>query len=100
LQFRHRGRFGRGKPEQIGDSASLTCLREGETGVIVNTAGGIGVMRRLAEMGLTSGTKVKILRKCPFQGPLEVEVRGVTLAIGYGVACKVIVNPVKGECNG
>jgi ferrous iron transport protein A len=69
-------------------------------GIIVKALGGCGIVRRLAEMGLTPGVKVKLLRKCAFHGPLEVEARGVTLALGYGVASKVFVKLLKVEENG
>jgi Fe2+ transport system protein FeoA len=78
----------------------LICLCEGEKAVIANASGGYGVTRRLAEMGLTPGVEVTLLRKCPFRGPLQVEVRGVSLALGYGVASKVFVKLSKVKPNG
>jgi ferrous iron transport protein A len=51
-------------------------------------------------MGLTPGTEVKLLRKGSFHGPVQIEVRGVMLALGYGVASKVFVRPLKAEANG
>jgi Fe2+ transport system protein FeoA len=74
---------------------TLTDLDEGRRGIIVRAVGGYGLVRRLAEMGLTPGTEVKLLKKGPFGGPIEVEVRGVALALGRGVASKVLVKPVK-----
>ncbi len=84
-----------------GDGLSpLTDLAEGERGVMVKAIGGFGLVRRLTEMGLTPGVEVKLLRKGSFGGPVEVEVRGVTLALGCGVASKVLVKPLKAEPNG
>lgn len=65
-------------------------------GIIVKALGGFGLVRRLAEMGLTPGVEVKLLRKSSFRGPVEIEVRGVTLALGCGVASRVLVKPLKG----
>ncbi|MEM3703649.1 MAG: FeoA family protein [Candidatus Bathyarchaeia archaeon] len=79
---------------------TLTDLAEGEKGVIVKALGGFGLIRRLAEMGLTPGVEVKLLRKGSFGGPVEVEARGVMLALGYGVASKVLVKPLKAKPNG
>lgn len=76
---------------------ALTELAEGEKGVVVKALGGFGLVRRLAEMGLTPGTEVKLVKKGSFSGPVEVEVRGVALALGRGVASKVLVKPVKDE---
>lgn len=100
MQFRHR----RNRPEPNSrfneEMASLTSLCEGEKGIIIRAIGGFGLIRRLAEMGLTPGVEVRLLKKCPFHGPVEVEVRGVTLALGYGVASKVFVKPLRTESNG
>lgn len=79
------------------DLCALTELAEGEKGVVVKALGGFGLVRRLAEMGLTPGTEVRLIKKSSFGGPVEVEVRGVALALGRGVASKVLVKPVKDE---
>lgn len=79
---------------------ALIDLAEGEKGVIVKALGGFGLVRRLAEMGLTPGVEVKLLRKGVFSGPVEIEVRGVALALGSGVASKVLVRSLKAEPNG
>lgn len=78
---------------------SLVDMQEGEKGVMTHVSGGLGAMRRLAEMGLTPGCEVKMLRKCSFHGPVEVEVRGVALALGHGLALKVFVQPLKAASN-
>jgi len=87
-------------PRSMDDVVSLTSLREGETGVVAHTVGGFGLVRRLAEMGLTPGVKVKVLRTGPFRGPFEIEVRGFALALGHGVASRVFVRPLRSESDG
>jgi Fe2+ transport system protein FeoA len=42
-------------------------------------------------MGLTPGTKVTLIRSAPFHGPLELRVRGSKLALGRGMAKRVLV---------
>ena len=37
--------------------------------------------RRLLEMGLTTGTPVRVIRCAPLGDPMEVEVRGTRLAL-------------------
>jgi Fe2+ transport system protein FeoA len=101
FRFTHRGHHNRKQSIHLNEEAvSLTCLCEGETGVVAHAFGGYGLVRRLAEMGLTPGTEVKLLRKCPFRGPIQIEVRGVSLALGQGVASKVFVKPMKAKPNG
>ena len=73
----------------------LTCLNEGAKAVMTHTSGGLNVVRRLSEMGLTPGCELQMLRKCSFRGPIEVEARGVALALGYGLALKIFVQELK-----
>jgi ferrous iron transport protein A len=98
MQFRHRGK----KPEieNKNEAVAIISLNEGERGIVSHAVGGFGLLRRLAEMGLTPGTEVKVLRKGLFSGPVEIEVRGVALALGHGVASKVFVKPLRKESNG
>ncbi|MEM3703640.1 MAG: FeoA family protein [Candidatus Bathyarchaeia archaeon] len=87
-------------PKNEGELSALADLAEGERGVIIKALGGFGLVRRLADMGLTPGVEVKLIRKSSFGGPVEIEVRGVALALGRGVASKVLVKPIKGEHHG
>jgi Fe2+ transport system protein FeoA len=48
--------------------------------------------RRLSDLGLTPGTKVTVVKSAPFNGPLEVCVRGSRLAIGRGMASRILVD--------
>jgi len=43
------------------------------------------------DMGLTRGTRVKVVNAAPFRGPIEVAVRGSALALGRGLASHVFV---------
>jgi Fe2+ transport system protein FeoA len=99
VQFRNRGRKSHRLHAPKG-TISLSTLGEGEKGVVACFSGGFGLIRRLVEMGLTPGIEVRVLRKCPFNGPVELEVRGVTIALGHGVASKVFVRQLKAEANG
>jgi DtxR family Mn-dependent transcriptional regulator len=54
-------------------------------------------------MGLTPGTRIKVVKVAPMDGPVEVLVRGSKLAIGRDIACNVFVEakqnlwqPIKG----
>lgn len=75
-------------------SLPLTGLLEGGRGVVSFLSAGASACRRLAEMGLTPGTEVEVLKSALFRGPLMVRVRGTTLAVGRGLASKVFVKPV------
>ena len=69
---------------------TLIELEEGQTGIIISISGGRRACVRLADMGLTPGTEIKMLRNgrlCP----IEISVRGSKLAIGYGIAAKILI---------
>lgn len=70
---------------------TLAGLEIGEQAVIREIRAGHGALRRLADMGLVPGTVVRVLRRGPFGGPIEIEVRGTSLALGYGLASRILV---------
>jgi Fe2+ transport system protein FeoA len=80
---------------RIEDTVSLADLPQGEKCTVVLAAGGHGMVRRLAEMGLTPGTEVRVVRSAPMHGPIEVSVRGVSLALGRGIASRVLVKRLR-----
>jgi ferrous iron transport protein A len=78
---------------------SLSRVTAGEKVVIVGVGAGWGLQRRLAHLGLTPGTVVRMVNSgCP--GQVVLEVRGSRLAIGHGVADKIIVRPERAEAGG
>ncbi|NLE75024.1 MAG: hypothetical protein GX604_10425 [Actinobacteria bacterium] len=48
--------------------------------------------RRLEDMGIGQGAQLRVWRKQP-RGPVEVEAHGARLALGRGVATKILVAP-------
>jgi Fe2+ transport system protein FeoA len=76
--------------ENIG--TGLTELEDGQTGIIVSVQGGKILTKRLADLGITSGTEVKVIRRTLFSGPIQVEVAGSRLVLGHGLASKIMVD--------
>ena len=70
---------------------SFTDLRPGQTGEVVSIETGYHAKRRLEDMGLTPGTRIRVLRLAPFGGPIEISVRGSRLVIGRGMAKRIFV---------
>jgi len=70
---------------------AVSTLKENQTGTVAFIRGDDKVLRRLMEMGLTPGAKLKISRVAPLRGPVEIAVRGSKLALGDEVACNVFV---------
>ncbi len=61
--------------------SNLSHLSVGDTGVIADIDGESPIVRRLLEMGLTSGTSIRLVRETPFGGPIQVQVRGYHLTL-------------------
>ena len=73
----------------------LTNVRSGQPVVLVQISGGHRVAHRLAELGLTPGVQLEVLQNKG--GPILLAVRGTRLAIGRGMAKKVMVRSPEGH---
>jgi len=74
----------------------LALLPEGKEAEVVAITAGRGLARRLAELGFMRGERIKLLRSGP--GPVLVLVKGSKIALGWGVAKKILVrDSVGGE---
>lgn len=76
------------------DLVDLTQLRSGEEGKVVNILGGLGIHRRLETMGIRPGIKIKKISKFFRTGPVTIEIGNTKVAIGYGMARRVIVEKI------
>jgi len=54
---------------------TLIDLSPGEVGTISNIKGNRHLQNRLVELGLLSGTDVRLVKYTPFNGPVEIKVR-------------------------
>jgi DtxR family Mn-dependent transcriptional regulator len=76
---------------------SISTLKECEEGKIAFIRGDNKVLRRLLDMGLTPGTKIRVARIAPLKGAIEIAVRGSKLALGEEVASNVFVETAINE---
>ena len=83
--------------DRIEETIPLADLNQEEKAKVAFIIGGRRLVKRLTEMGLTPGTELIVLRSAPFLGPIEISLRGVSLALGRGVASKVFVMRSNGE---
>ncbi len=70
----------------------LSMVPPGSIVRVVRIYAGRGLAQRLMELGLTSGAEIKVLKNDI--GPLLLHVRGVTIALGRGVASRVLVEKI------
>jgi len=69
----------------------LDMLGYNEKGKIINILAGQGAIKRLSSLGLTPGTIVTKICEAPLLGPIQISVRNTRIAIGRGLAQKVLV---------
>ena len=69
----------------------LSNLKPDEEGKVKFIRGGKQSAKRIQDMGLTPGAYLKMINAAPFNGPVEVEIRGTSLALGRGLAGQVYV---------
>ena len=68
----------------------LTHARTNINLIFTSLAGGRSAMQRLTDMGLISGERLRILHNSGY-GPVTVLIKGAKVALGYGLASKIIV---------
>jgi len=70
----------------------LTMAGPGETVELLNVRGGLGLQRRLAEMGLGPGSRFRIETNGR-PGPFIISVKGSRLILGHGMVGRMYVRP-------
>ncbi len=71
----------------------LSKTAPGERATILGLGAGWGLQRRLADLGLTPGTEIGVISSGR-PGQVVIDVRGSRLALGRGIARKIIVKPI------
>jgi ferrous iron transport protein A len=71
-------------------NSPLAFLNPGDNGTVKEISAGGYATRRLYEMGFYTGAKVKVVKNDT--GPIIVSLSGNKIAIGRGLAQKIIVN--------
>jgi ferrous iron transport protein A len=69
----------------------MTELKPGEQGIVVAVHGGRGIKARLRSLGLVEGQTLRKLSALAWGGPVVVEVKRTQVAIGRGMAARILV---------
>ena len=70
---------------------TLAEMKTGQTGVVVGVLGERGLIQRLDALGIRPGKKVTKLSSTLFHGPVMLRVNNTKVAVGFGMARKIIV---------
>lgn len=70
---------------------SLADMRAGQKGEIVQILGGKGMVRRLWVLGVVPGKKVEKVSSLLARGPVVIRLSQQELALGRGIAQRILV---------
>lgn len=76
-------------------STTLSELKPGEKGQIEKVAGGGAVKRRIADMGVTKGCLVEVVRVAPLGDPMDVRIKGYHLSLRKDEAADIAVKKIE-----
>ena len=69
----------------------LTQMQSGQSGMLAEIWGGHGFVNRLNALGLRLGRRITKISSMLMHGPITVQVDGIQIALGFGIARKVMV---------
>ena len=98
------GRHAMGQSEFNGDDTTLpaltlACAIQGRKYKIDKISGGHGLNSRLLSVGFLPGEVISVINQSGW-GPLTVSVKGSKIALGRGIAHKILVQELDQESNG
>ena len=73
------------------EQLTLAEMKTGQTGTMVGVLGGHGLVQRLDALGIRPGKKVTKINSTLFHGPITLKVDSTQVAVGFGMARKIIV---------
>ena len=69
----------------------LTQMQSGQSGVLAEILGRYGLVNRLDALGLRPGRRITKVSSMLMRGPITVQIDRTEIAIGFGIARKVMV---------
>lgn len=70
---------------------SLVQLKHNQKAKVVDIVGGVGIRQRLLSLGIYPGREITKISQFALRGPVTIKVGRTTLALGHGMAEKIIV---------
>jgi ferrous iron transport protein A len=71
----------------------LTAMKAGMVGTVISIDGGSGLVKRLNAMGIRPGVEIAKRSSQLMRGPVTVAIGNMQMAIGYGMAKRIILEP-------
>jgi len=76
-----------------GKQTTLAGMQIGQSGVVVQIQGGHGLVNRLNSLGIRPGKRLTKISSMIMRGPVTIQVDRAQVAIGFGMANRIIVEP-------
>ena len=74
-----------------GKQIALSRMQTGQSGMVVQIQGGYGMVNRLSALGIRPGKRVTKISSMFMRGPVTIQVDRAQVAIGFGMANRIIV---------
>ena len=75
-----------------GRNVPLSRMEAGQSGMVVEVQGGQGMINRLSALGIRPGKRITKVSSMFMRGPITVQVGNGRVAIGFGMAKRIVVN--------
>jgi len=76
-----------------GKQITLNQMKTGQSGVVIQIQGGHGLVNRLDALGIRPGKRITKTSSMIMRGPVTIQVDRAQVAIGFGMAKRIIVEP-------
>jgi len=70
---------------------TLGMMRTGDSGIVVHMTGGHNMINRLDALGVRQGKRITKLSSMFMRGPVTIKFDEVQVAIGYRMACRIVI---------
>jgi ferrous iron transport protein A len=74
-----------------GKLITLRQIQAGQSGVVAYIEGGHGLVNRLNALGIRPGKRITKVSSMLMHGPVTIQLDSTQVAIGFGMANKIIV---------
>ncbi len=74
-----------------GKQITLVRMQTGRSGIVVQIQGGYGLVNRLSALGIRPGKRITKISSMFMRGPVTIQVDRAQVAIGFGMASRIIV---------
>ena len=69
---------------------ALSRMQAGQNGIVVQIQGGHGLVNRLSALGIRPGKRITKIGSMLMRGPVTIQVDRAQVAIGFGMARRII----------